>query len=150
MNDWSEEEQMDFFQSFDFTPRKPCPFCGQMMKVYRQSANMFSEHRASHSCENNDCKKSPSSRYTICWNETKNEFLSVTMVVEVDFVYYRLFCMRESNETWIEKLVPNGAGTMWVPKPVIEIQSYIKFNPDSPIESGLEIVRRLLDLKLFY
>lgn len=148
---YSEEESMDFFQAFDFTPRNPCPFCGVKMKVYRlSSGDMFSEHRASHSCESEACKVSPSSRFTICLDETHNEFLSVTMVVQVNDTYYRLFCMKESNETWIEKLIPDGVGNMWVPKPVIEIQSYIKFNPDSPIESGLEIVNRLLDLKLFY
>jgi len=147
----SDEEDMDFFHSFDFTPRRPCPFCQVPMKVMRLGdSKMYEEHHSSHFCDNNNCKMPPSSRYSLTWNESKNEFMGAIIVVQHEGTYYQLFCNKEQNETWMEKLLPNGPGTYWVPKPIVELTQYINFNPDSPIESGLEIVRRLLDLTPFY
>jgi hypothetical protein len=148
------KSKLAFFDSFDFTPRLPCPFCGNLMNVGRLSTNMYTEHRASHSCREPECMLNPYNRYTYSYNETLNEFIGASIVAEYEGNYYHLVVNKDYDETWIEKL-KRGSGKIatepyWIPITMLELDLYIEFDPAQPVESGSKIIKKLVRLAPFY
>lgn len=148
------QSKLDFFDSFDFKPRLPCPFCGTLMYVGRLSTNMYTEHRASHSCREPACMLTPYNRYSYSYNETLKDFLGASIVLPAEGDQYHLMINKEHNETWLEKL-KKGTGKLsdtpyYVPVTLIELDLYIEFDPAQPIESGSRIIKRLLNLRPYY
>jgi hypothetical protein len=148
------KDKLAFFDSFDFTPRLPCPFCQALMNVGRLSTNMYTEHRASHSCRNPECMLNPYNRYSYSYNETLNEFIGASIVLPLDGDIYHLMINKEYGETWLEKL-RQGTGKLsdtpyWIPVSLIEIDQYIQFDPAQPVESGSKIIKRLWALRAYY
>lgn len=154
MSDDDTKSKLAFFDSFDFTPRLPCPFCGSPMSVGRLSTNMYTEHRANHSCREPDCMLNPYNRYSYSYNETLGEFIGVSIVIMEGEHYYHLVLNKDYDETWMERL-KKGTGKIstepyWIPVTMLELDLYIEFDPAQPIESGSQIIKKLVKLAPFY
>lgn len=120
-----------------------CPFCHQDLNILYDYT--VTEYR----CEL--CKLSPYTRYSILYDIFKERY-SVSIILNHNEEIYAISIRFDMGFTWLEKLekATNVIGDVYyLPISILTVDTVLPFNFEDPIQSGQEILNRLLALRVF-
>ena len=128
-----------------------CPFCHKNMESYDLGCSEFS-----YRCKTSDCIIMNGMRgehkYSLNYNNLLEKFSHVDIIVEFENIPYKLGLYFDETpyvivifklETLLQK---HGYST---DERVLRIEYDVEFDFNSPIESGIKIVNRFLNLLIF-
>jgi len=123
------------------------------MSVWRSwHLNVYTEHHVIHECSSANCRfTAPKfSKYKIILNETKNQFLTASIVLINNETMYMLTIDKENNEILLEQIKLISNIQYYTFHKLIRLPEYLEFDHYSPIESGTRILNKLLSLNFIF
>jgi len=133
-----------------------CPFCNSLMSYESEKQYFYSGNIESaidyliHRCRKSKCRIGVIPKYKI-W-ESKDEVKGFSIILDDYLKTYKIVSRYDLNATSLSKLETevsfNGSKNVLL-KNIIEIRGSIKIDLADPINSGLEVINRLMKLRAF-
>lgn len=120
-----------------------CPFCQKEMARYYDMFQIFFD------CQNAICYMKPYRRYALHYNKDDETLRDAYIILELNNKFYCLTISHQYNHTSIDFLWKNQ-DEYYLPTDLLDLPEILFFDLNNPIQSGTEILERLLKLKAFY